>query len=68
MSVPALPTFSPQNPCRKCGTLHAAVAYVPERDALVRTCKLCGYTWDEAPLDLAARERFARRIEKHRQK
>lgn len=68
MSQPALPTFDPKNPCRKCGHLHSVVQYLKPKDVLARTCKLCGHQWDEAPLDRADREKWARFIERHRKK
>jgi hypothetical protein len=44
------------------------VQYVDTQDVLSRTCKLCGYGWDETPLDRADREKWARFIERHSKK
>lgn len=68
MSQPALPTFDSKAPCRKCGTDRALALYASERDVLVRTCRLCAYTWDETPLDRADREKWKRFIERHSKK
>jgi hypothetical protein len=44
----ALTTYDARRRCPKCGKRHAATAWVTDR--LRRTCKRCGFGWEELPL------------------
>lgn len=52
-----LPRYSgPWTQCPKCANLEAEVKYYPDTghgtEYFLRTCTLCGYSWEEACLDL----------------
>jgi len=44
------PVFDPVRLCEKCGDL-AASEYRSEYNRIKRTCKTCGYSWMELPID-----------------
>ena len=45
-----VPPFDPVRLCVKCGDL-AASEYRSEYNRIKRTCKTCGYSWMELPID-----------------
>lgn len=47
----ALPAFSRNRSCPKCGGAFIETKYDSERDIMVRKCSACGHVWHEAPLD-----------------
>ena len=42
--------FSETNTCIKCGGA-ANITHDNNTDTIKRTCKTCGFTWEEKPLD-----------------
>lgn len=44
------PPFDPVRLCVKCGDL-ASSEYRSEYNRIKRTCKTCGYSWMELPID-----------------
>lgn len=49
--------YSSYRDCPKCGMIHPKDEFVPEiaeqkvEEHILRTCRNCGYSWKESPID-----------------
>ena len=49
--------YDPESICAKCGSENASISYNNSTDLIERICQVCGYSWEELPVDYEEKEK-----------